>query len=71
MTVSGLDGEETGQLELPLDEAAPGAGLDAALDAARDRFGPAAVTRASFIGRDPGLAVFLAPRGRGRREARP
>ncbi len=71
VTVSGLDGEETGQLELPLDEAAPGAGLDAALDAVRDRFGPAAVTRASLIGRDPGLAVFLAPRGRGRREARP
>ena len=71
VTVSGLDGEETGQLELPLGEAVPGAGLDAALDAVRDRFGPAAVTRASLIGRDPGLAAFLSPRGRGRREARP
>ena len=67
VTVSGLDGEETGQLELPLDEAIPGAGLDAALDAVRDRFGPAAVTRASLIGRDPGLAAFLSPRGGGRR----
>ena len=67
VTVSGLDGEETGQLELPLGEAVPGAGLDAALDAVRDRFGPAAVTRASLIGRDPGLAAFLSPRGGARR----
>lgn len=31
------------------------------LDAVRDRFGPAAVTRASLIGRDPGLAAWLPP----------
>jgi DNA polymerase-4 len=66
VTVSGLDGEDSGQLELPIDDAA-GPGLDAALDAVRDRFGPAAVTRASLIGRDPGLASFLSPG----RDARP
>ena len=67
VTVAGLDDEGSGQLELPLDEATPGADLDAALDAVRDRFGPAAVTRASLTGRDPGLAAFLPPRPGGRR----
>jgi DNA polymerase-4 len=70
VTVSGLDGDQTGQLELPIDDAA-GPGLDAALDAVRDRFGPAAVTRASLIGRDPGLASFLPPGRRGRPAAGP
>ena len=67
VAVAGLDDEESAQLELPLDEAVPGAALDAALDAVRDRFGPASVTRASLIGRDPGLASFLSPRPGGRR----
>ena len=63
ITVANLDGEDhDGQLTLPIDEAGPDA-LDAALDAVRDRFGPTAVTRASLLGRDPGLAVWLRPPG--------
>ena len=61
LAVSGLDGEDSGQLTLPIDEEPPGAALDAALDAVRDRFGPGALTRASLAGRDPGLAAFLTP----------
>jgi DNA polymerase-4 len=45
--------------------------VDAALDAVRERFGPAAVTRASLIGRDPGLAQFMVPSGRARRATPP
>ena len=71
ITVSNLDGEgASGQLTLPIDDEAPDA-LDAALDAVRDRFGPTAVTRASLIGRDPGLAAFLPPRTQGRRGRAP
>ncbi len=72
VTVAGLDGEDSGgQLQLPLDGPPDGAALDAALDAVRDRFGPTAVTRASLIGRDPGLAAWMAPEGRGRGRAAP
>ena len=61
ITVANLDGErDDGQLSLPLDGPEDD-GLDAALDAVRDRFGPAAVTRASLVGRDPGLAAWLSP----------
>ena len=71
MTVANLDGEASdGQLELPLDGEPAAAALDAALDAVRDRFGPAAVTRASLMGRDPGLAAWLPPEG-GRRPRPP
>ena len=35
--------------------------LDTALDAVRDRFGTAAITRAVLLGRDPGLTVPLLP----------
>ena len=72
VTVANLDGEGAdGQLELPLDAPPQGQALDAALDAVRDRFGPAAVTRASLAGRDPGLAAWLPPeRRRGRGESR-
>jgi DNA polymerase IV len=59
IAVSGLDGEDSGQLTLPIDEEPPGAALDAALDAVRDRFGPAALTRASLAGADPGLAAYM------------
>ena len=61
IAVSNLTEGDAWQLALPLD--APGAdGVDAAMDLVRDRFGPAAVTRASLVGRDPGLAAFLPPR---------
>lgn len=72
VTVANLDGEGADdQLELPLDGPPPGQALDAALDAVRDRFGPAAVTRASLAGRDPGLAAWLPPERRRSRGPRP
>jgi DNA polymerase-4 len=51
LTVSNLDGRGAIQLELPLD-ARSRSSLDEALDELRERFGPAAVTRASLLGRD-------------------
>ncbi len=48
------------QLVLPLDRHSDG-GLDAALDAVRDRFGTSSVTRAVLLGRDPGLTVPMLP----------
>ena len=48
------------QLELPFD-AHSGDDLDTALDAVRDRFGSASVTRAVLLGRDQGLTVPLLP----------
>jgi DNA polymerase-4 len=52
------DGPE--QLELPLDPHRD-AGLDAALDAVRDRFGTGAVTRGTLLGRDTGEAMPMLP----------
>jgi DNA polymerase-4 len=51
------DGGE--QLTLPFDRHS--GELDAALDAVRDRFGSAAVTRGVLLGRDPGLEMPLLP----------
>jgi DNA polymerase-4 len=65
VAVSNLTEGDAWQLALPIDAAGADA-VDAAMDLVRDRFGPAAVTRASLAGRDPGLAAFLPPR-RGRR----
>lgn len=48
------------QLALPIHTSDDGA-LDASLDDLRDRFGSAAVTRASMLGRDPGITVPLLP----------
>ncbi|NKY50674.1 hypothetical protein [Nocardia vermiculata] len=45
---------------LPLDHHAE-SGLDAALDAVRDRFGAGTVTRAALLGRGEGLSVPLLP----------
>ncbi|MEW2384616.1 DNA polymerase IV [Micromonospora sp. NPDC047707] len=39
----------------------PGADLDAAVDAVRSRFGSAALTRATLLGRDPGVEMPLLP----------
>ena len=49
------------QLELPFARRDPGADLDAAVDAVRDRFGSAALTRAVLLGRDPGVEMPLLP----------
>ncbi len=48
------------QLELALDTH-DGARIDSALDAVRDRFGAAAVTRAALLGRDTGLSAPRLP----------
>ncbi len=48
------------QLALPFDRAS---GLDETLDALRDRFGTAAISRAALVGRDPGDWVPLLPDG--------
>ena len=62
ITISNLDGRGGAiQLELPLDCAEEQLALDLALDDIRSRFGPAAITRGSLVGRDPGLAAFLVP----------
>lgn len=70
ITVANLDGDgDPDQLTLPVDDEADARSVDAALDIVRERFGPAAVTRASLMGSDPGLAQHLVPSGR-RRPAR-
>jgi DNA polymerase-4 len=46
------------QLKLPLDRARE---LDTAVDAVRQRFGSAAITRGALLGRDPGITVPLLP----------
>lgn len=60
VSVGNLDDRDTAQPPLPFDRQA-GDELDAALDAVRDRFGSAAVTRAALLGRDPGLSVPMLP----------
>jgi DNA polymerase-4 len=62
IAVSGLDsGAGAVQLELPIEGAGRRLALDLALDEIRARFGPSAITRASLLGRDPGLAAWLVP----------
>ncbi|WP_395690212.1 DNA polymerase IV [Nocardioides sp.] len=62
VTVSGLVDGRSQQLELPLfPDAAHEAGLDAALDLVRDRFGSSAVTRAALVGRHTGLEMPTLP----------
>jgi DNA polymerase-4 len=57
VSVSNLHDADAVQLPLPF-EARSRADLDDALDAIRDRFGKASVTRGSLLGRDPG---WIAP----------
>jgi DNA polymerase-4 len=60
VSLAGLSDEDTIQLMLPFDDHSPGA-LDATLDSLRGRFGATSVTRATLLGRDPGLSVPLLP----------
>jgi DNA polymerase-4 len=60
VAVGNLDDDNVLQPELPFDRD-DGASLDTALDAIRDRFGAAAVTRAVLLGRDPGLSMPMLP----------
>ncbi|MEU8330385.1 DNA polymerase IV [Micromonospora sp. NPDC048839] len=59
VSVGNLDDSPV-QPELPFHRD-PGAELDAAVDAVRDRFGSAALTRAVLLGRDPGVEMPLLP----------
>jgi DNA polymerase IV len=60
ISLSGLDRGGSVPPELPLDWG-DGSLLDGALDAVRDRFGKASVTRATQLGRDPGWSAPLLP----------
>jgi DNA polymerase IV len=60
ISLANLDNVDSVQLVLPFDQFPTGS-LDSALDRVRDRFGTAAVTRATLLGRDPGIEVPLLP----------
>ncbi|WP_062529718.1 DNA polymerase IV [Demequina rhizosphaerae] len=64
VSLAQLTSAGTVQPELPIDwndGARIDSALDTALDAVRDRFGSAAVTRAALIGRDPGVSAPRLP----------
>ncbi|WP_062464203.1 DNA polymerase IV [Demequina soli] len=64
VSLAQLTSAATVQPELPIDwndGARIDTALDIALDAVRDRFGSAAVTRAALIGRDPGVSAPRLP----------
>jgi DNA polymerase-4 len=60
VSLSQLGRADSIQPELPIDWN-DGASLDAVLDAVRDRFGTASVSRATQLGRDPGWSTPLLP----------
>ncbi|WP_433358148.1 DNA polymerase IV [Micromonospora saelicesensis] len=59
VSVGNLDDNPV-QPELPF-QPDPGSHLDSAVDAVRDRFGSAALTRAVLLGREPGVEMPLLP----------
>jgi DNA polymerase-4 len=60
ISVGNLGNLDYVQPELPFDQQHQ-AELDAALDTIRDRFGAAAITRGTLVGRDPGLVMPMLP----------
>ncbi|MFC4003309.1 DNA polymerase IV [Prauserella oleivorans] len=60
VSLTNLDNADAVQLALPFGPGGDPA-LDATLDTVRDRFGSTAVTRATLLGKDPGLSVPLLP----------
>jgi DNA polymerase-4 len=60
VAVSNLGHDEHTQLALPFPEPDRDS-LDAALDAVRDRFGTASITRGVLLGKDPGLVMPMLP----------
>jgi DNA polymerase-4 len=60
LSLTGLEDDRAIQLVLPFDRR-DNAALDVALDAVRDRFGSAAVTRGVLVGRSPGVVMPLLP----------
>ena len=60
VSVGNLDSTDAEQLLLPLD-AFSGNRLDSAVDAVRDRFGSAALTRGALVGAGSGLEMPMLP----------
>jgi len=60
VALTNLSDDGAVQLELPFQRNGSDE-LDAALDDVRDRFGSAAITRATLLGRDPGPSIPLLP----------
>jgi DNA polymerase-4 len=58
VALTNLEDDAAAQLSFPLDRHRA---LDVTIDEVRDRFGPAAITRAVLLGRDQGLTVPLLP----------
>ena len=59
ISLTNLEREDRIQLALELDPRFRA--LDAAVDLVRDRFGPAVLTRAVLLGRDPGVTMPVLP----------
>jgi DNA polymerase-4 len=60
VALTNLDNADAVQLELPFSRVNLGT-LDSAVDAVRDRYGTAAISRGVLLGSDPGLGVPLLP----------